>query len=125
MTEKEQDKDEAESEGEEHDDDDDDNDSDEDQDEEDEEEDEDEDEDEDDYEYELECAMPWYRDDDATPVFWVTDPPIVRSGNGFQKTIQTYGNEPTLDVVYWRIWIFARVGPVAQRETAQARASEE
>ncbi|KAI1789980.1 hypothetical protein LXA43DRAFT_922787, partial [Ganoderma leucocontextum] len=57
-------------------------------------------------------------DDDATPVFWVTDHPGVRSGKGFERTIQTYGNEPALDVVYWRIWIFARVGPVAQRETA-------
>ncbi|KAI1789981.1 hypothetical protein LXA43DRAFT_1095884 [Ganoderma leucocontextum] len=59
-------------------------------------------------------------DDDATPVFWVTDHPGVRSGKGFERTIQTYGNEPALDVVYWRIWIFARVGPVGQRETAQA-----
>ena len=57
-------------------------------------------------------------DDGVTPVFWVTDPPRVRSGKGFKKTIQTYGNEPALDVVYWRIWIFARVGPVGERETA-------
>ncbi len=56
----------------------------------------------------------------ATPVYWVTDPPRVRSGKGFEKTIQTYGNEPALDVVYWRIWIFARVGPAGRRETAQA-----
>ena len=62
----------------------------------------------------------WYYDSDATPVYWVTDPPAVRSGKGFEKTIQTYGNEPALDVVYWRIWIFARVGPAGHRETVQA-----
>ena len=56
----------------------------------------------------------------AMPVYWVTDPPILRSGKGFEKTIQTYGNEPALDVVYWHIWIFARVGPAGRRETANA-----
>ncbi|KAM5541141.1 hypothetical protein V8D89_005070 [Ganoderma adspersum] len=67
-------------------------------------------------------GMGAYRDpeDDATPVYWVTDHPIRRTGKGFEKTIQTYGNEPTLDVVYWRIWIFVRVGPAGQRETARA-----
>ena len=59
-------------------------------------------------------------EDDATPVYWVTDHPFLRTVKGFEKTIQTYGNEPTLDVVYWRIWIFVRVGPAGQRETAQA-----
>ena len=59
-------------------------------------------------------------EDDATPVYWVTDHPIRRTGKGFERTIQTYGNEPSLDVVYWRIWIFVRVGPAGQRETAQA-----
>ena len=66
-----------------------------------------------------------YRDkqDDATSVYWVTDHPLRRTGaKPFQKTIQTYGNEPTLDVVYWKIWILARVGPAGQRATMVAQA---
>ncbi|TBU43652.1 hypothetical protein BD309DRAFT_1019096 [Dichomitus squalens] len=34
--------------------------------------------------------------------------------NGFEEKIQTYGNEATIEVVYWRIWIFVRVGPKGQ-----------
>ncbi|PIL34922.1 hypothetical protein GSI_02709 [Ganoderma sinense ZZ0214-1] len=53
--------------------------------------------------------------DDATPVYWVTGHPLRmrRTGVGaraFEKTVQTYGNEPALDVVYWRIWIHALRG---------------
>ena len=51
-----------------------------------------------------------------TPVVWVTGLPHVRSGKGFQKTVQTHGNEPATGVVYWCLWIFARVGPMGQRD---------
>ena len=55
----------------------------------------------------------------AVPVHWVTDHPLLRTTeNGFEETIQTYGNEPTVEVVYWRIWIFVRVGPKDQRTVA-------
>ena len=77
-------------------------------------EDDDDDEDYDDYIYDM--ASIYERG--AKAVYWVTDPPFVRSGKGSEKTVQTYGNEPALDAVYWRIWIFVRVGPAGQRETA-------
>ncbi|PIL34916.1 hypothetical protein GSI_02703 [Ganoderma sinense ZZ0214-1] len=54
--------------------------------------------------------------DKATPVYWVTDHPYLQTGpEPFKRTIKTYGNEPTLDVVYWRVWILARVGPPGLR----------
>ncbi|EJF57889.1 hypothetical protein DICSQDRAFT_182926 [Dichomitus squalens LYAD-421 SS1] len=52
------------------------------------------------------------------PVHWVTDHPLVPVKHFFKETIKAYGNEPTLEVVYWRIWIFVRVGPKGQRGVA-------
>ena len=52
------------------------------------------------------------------PVYWVEHPRLP-SGKGFRETFATYGNESALGVVYWRVWIFARIGPVGQRGTAQ------
>ena len=53
------------------------------------------------------------------PVHWATYHPISRrTENGFQVNVQTYGNEPTVEVVYWRLWIFVRVGPKHQRTVA-------
>ncbi|KAM5536282.1 hypothetical protein V8D89_010059 [Ganoderma adspersum] len=57
-------------------------------------------------------------EDHGAPVYWVEHPRLP-SGKGFRETFATYGNESALGVVYWRVWIFARLGPAGQRGTAQ------
>ena len=77
-------------------------------------------------EMEMRESKPVIYDDDwhEEPVYWV-EHPRVPSGRGFRETFATYGNEVGLGVVYWRVWIFARIGPAGQRGTVTAQPSQQ